>query len=205
MTGRSDGGTPAADPLPAPDGAPHSHQVTFQASWASTIAGVVLGAVLIVLGLAGPTVAVALPAADNRIGVFVAGPIIVIVGVLLWCNARRRRTPRTFVFTESGLAGHDVARHWFRVPWTALESITIQGWRPRSVRRWFTLNLTRTSSTAALRLTFRPGVTLAEAPQLWVRAGTMPLTFWHRADLIDSMAYGCETFAAEKFQGVTLL
>jgi len=33
----------------------------------------------------------------------------------------------------------------------------------------------------------------------------MTIPFWNRPELIHSLAYGCRTFAGEKFRGVSIL
>ncbi|WP_147916015.1 hypothetical protein [Ruania zhangjianzhongii] len=164
----------------------------------------------LVIGFGALAYAIANPQLPDRAVPVVAGSIVGVVGLLLCLMLKRVLHTRTYTFTDSAFEGEDYSHRTFELPWSDVAEITIQAYKKRSFLRslWMSLFVRRAfrnPSTAYLRLRLRQPVDRGKAlTSLGARQGTVKVPFWNQPELIDSLAHGCRTYAADRFRGVDM-
>lgn|SRR5690625_1340537 len=185
----------------APVSQPTSHLVEVRAGLKYT--ALQLAGPLLCLSIGGVAMVTAIqkPDVDNRWFAIIAGGVFVLLGLWLVVMLPRVLRTRRYTFTAAGLEGQSSSGSPFSLPWSAVASIAIQAHRHRSLGETLLARRFRSRTTAYLRIsTYRGADRGGESTTL-----TMAIPFWNSPELIDSMAYGCRTFAGAKFQGVVLL
>lgn len=168
------------------------------------------GVFCLVLGFGALAYAIANPQLPDRAVPLVAGSIVGVVGLALSLMLKRVLHTRTYTFTDSALEGEDYSYRTFELPWTDVSEITIQAYKKRSFLRslWMSLFVRRAfrnPSTAYLYLRLRSGTDPGKAlTSLGARTGTVRVPYWNQPELIHSLAYGCRTYASDRFRGVDL-
>lgn len=188
----------------APLTPPAAHQVVVKATLRTILGQTILGVLLLLLGCGAVAVAIVRPPSEGRGVVLVAGGVFCLLGLLVCLTLKRTLSPRTYTFTHAGLDGTDAVGGTFRLPWAALDSVIIETWE--KVGFWETV-LHRRYHLARLsyfRFVLRPGAELSGVPAAWTKWKEVRLPFWNRPELVQSLAYGCRTFAGAKFRGVSV-
>lgn len=189
----------------APVEQPTSHLVEVRAGLKYSAAQVGATVICLVIGGAAVGTAIQNPDVEGRGFAIVVGGIFVLIGLGLAAMLRRVLRTRRYSFTAGGLEGENYSGRTFTLPWSAVQSIEIQAYYRRSLWRLFSRRQIRNRTTAYLRMVAQPGADLGGeiAPMSSKQQVTIP--FWNSPELIDSMAYGCRTFAGEKLRGVVML
>src|SRR5699024_4415569 len=201
--GQSQGYGQPQDPYAAgaPLTQPTSHLVEVKAGVKYT--ALQLAGPLLCLSIGGVAMVTAIqkPEVANRWFAIIAGGAFVLLGLWLVVMAPRVLRTRRYTFTAAGLEGQYSTGNPFTLPWSAVESIAIQAYRHRGLGETLRARRFRLRTTAYLRIT-----TYREADSSG-ESGTqaMAIPFWNSPELTHSLAYGCRTFAGERFQGVTML
>lgn len=171
---------------------------------------VVAGVFCLVVGFGALAYAIANPQLPDRAVPIVAGSIIGLLGLVLCLMFTRVLHTRTYTFTEAAFEGEDYSYRTFQLPWSEVSEITMQAfkkggilralWRSAFVRRAF-----RNPSTAFLYLRLRDGAEVGEGLSALTNRSTVTVPFWNQPEQIDALAYGCRTFAPDRFRGVRWL
>lgn len=186
------------------------HRVEVTPNGKNTATQIFAGVFCLVVGFGALALAIANPQLPDRAVPLVAGSIVGVVGLALCLMLKRVLHTRTYTFTDTAFEGEDYSYRTFELPWSDVAEITIQAYKKRSFLRglWMSLFVRRAfrnPSTAYLRLRLRQRVDRGKAlTSLGARQGTVKVPFWNQSELIDSLAYGCLTYASDRFRGVDL-
>ncbi|HIZ37308.1 MAG TPA: hypothetical protein H9815_16145 [Candidatus Ruania gallistercoris] len=183
---------------------PATHQVVVKATRGTIFGQTIFGVLLLLLGCAALAVAIVQPPPEGRVVVLVVGGVFSLLGLLVCLTLKRTLRSQTYTFTRAGLEGTAAVGGRFRLPWAALDSVTIETWEKLGF--WETLLHRRLhlARFSYLLLALRPGADLSGVPAAWTTWKVVRLPFWNRPELVHALAYGCRTFAGATFQGVSV-
>lgn len=189
---------------------PVRHQVAVTPNGKNKATQIFAALFCLVVGFGALVYALVNPELPDRGVPLVAGGVVGLVGLVLCLMLKRVLHTRTYTFTETAFEGEDYSDRRFSLPWKDVAEITMVAYKKRSFLQalWMSLFVRRAfrnPSTASLHLRLRRGTETGKAlSSLGARTGSVRVPYWNQPELTDSLAYGCRTFAGDRFRGVTI-
>ena len=188
----------------APLAQPASHLVAVKPGLKDTAIQLAGQAACLLLGIVPLVLAIQRPHVRGMWIALAVGGLFLLIGLLMLRMLPRVLRTRRYAFTSAGLEGVNLRGEVFTLPWSVVTSVAIRAFerQPLATLRRGTGAVRH---TAHLQITVQPGTDLGGPVAAMASGYQVTIPFWNQFELIDSMAYGCATFAAAKFRGVTML